>query len=146
MAFNHTYNPQNIETDTRTAIRSLPVGEYTVQIAKSTDRISKKSGKDMIELELEIIAPTDFAGRKLWVYIVDDEFADQKIYDIFRSAGKPVPRQVHSGVFPNLVGKVKTKQRQYNGETRAEVNYWIPAKKNEASANAAGVKTDDIPF
>ena len=151
MAFNHTYNQNNVETDRGGNPPALPAGEYTVQIVKSTDRISQKSGKDMIELELEVIQPTQYAGRKLWVYIVDDQYADQKIYDIFRSAGKPVPQQVHSGVFLNLVGKVKTKQRVYNGETRSEVNYWIPKKIDADTAAAvaaevAGVKTDDIPF
>lgn len=145
MAFNRTYNPNNVDTD-RGNPPALPVGEYTVQITKSTDKISKASGKEMIELELEVIQPTQYAGRKLWVYIVDDQYADQKIYDIFKSAGKPVPQQVHSGVFLNLVGKVKTKQQQYNDETRAEVNYWIPKKDGEAAAAPDKPKTDDIPF
>ena len=43
-------------------------------------------------LKLKIIAAEApehkrFVNRTLYVYIVDDQYADQKIYDIFTSAG-----------------------------------------------------------
>lgn len=143
MAFNRTYNQQNVQTERGNGdFAPLPAGEYNVQIAEATDKVSKSSGKDMIELTLEVIDTGAYAGRKLWVYIVDDQYADQKIYDIFRSAGKSIPPQITRASFLNLVGRVKTKQRSFNGEIKAEVNYWIPKK----DAAAATDKSNDIPF
>lgn len=154
MAFNRTYNAANVDTNRGAAASVIPPGEYNVLIASSEEAISKNTGKDMIKLELNILdAPYD--KRKLWYYITDDQYADQKFYDIFSSAGKKVPAQLHAGVFQGLRCRVKTKNRLYNGDTQAEVNYWIKAKEPagavdpamgpESSASAAN-SADDIPF
>ena len=89
--FNHTYNSSQVETE----VVPTAAGRYTVIIDEVKEKISKNSGKDMLELKLKIIAAEApehkrFVNRTRYVYIVDDQYADQKIYDIFTSAGKPV--------------------------------------------------------
>lgn len=151
MAFNRTYNAANVDPN-RGATAIIPPGEYDVIINSAEDEISKTSGKDMIKLELNIITPP-YDKRKLWYYIVDDQYADQKFYDIFSSAGKNVPPKMHTGVFRGLRCRVKTKNRLYNGETQAEVNYWIkfngdaaPAPAGVDPAMGPSTNADDIPF
>ena len=153
MAFNRTYNAANVDTDRAATATVIPSGEYDVIINSAEDGISKTSGKDMIKLELNILTPP-YDKRKLWYYIVDDQYADQKFYDIFSSAGKKVPPRMHAGVFKGLRCRVKTKNKLYNGETQAEVNYWIkfngaapaPAGVDPAMGPATTTNADDIPF
>jgi hypothetical protein len=154
MAFQRQFNPANVQQHNNIS-SVLPAGEYRVLIANSTEGISKSSGKEMITLELNILdAPYD--KRKLWFYISDDNYADDKTYQIFRSAGKNPPATIHAGIFKGLVCKIKTKLREYNGEQRAEVAYWIaqtsPAPASDpATGNLIDVPADDktldqIPF
>jgi hypothetical protein len=157
MAFNRTYNAGNVDTQRGAVATVIPPGEYDVLIAECTEGISKGSGKNMLKLELNILTPP-YDKRKMWYYIVDDQYADQKTYDIFASAGKQPPRSIHAGIFKGLRCKVKTRNREYNGETQAEVNYWIkqnapspstaPAPAGVDPAYGPGSKTnpDEIPF
>lgn len=151
MAFNRQYNAANVDTNRGATATVIPPGEYDVIISGAEEAISKNTGKDMIKLELSITTPP-YDKRKLWYYICDDQYADQKFYDIFTSAGKNVPPNIHAGVFRNLKCRIKTKNRLYNGEQQAEVNYWVKAS---APAAPAGVdpamgpennSADDIPF
>lgn len=144
MAFNRTFNQNNVDTERSFGVP--PVGEYDVKIVEAREKISQSSGKDMIELELEII--NSQVKGKFWVYIVDDQYADQRIYEIFSSAGKPVPATITSKSFIGLVGRVKVKHETANGEQRAKVNYWLKAKNPTvaASGNEAPKSTDNIPF
>ena len=148
--FNHTYNASQVETE----VAPTAAGRYTVIIDEVKEKISKNSGKDMLELKLKITAAESpehkrFVNRTLYVYIVDDQYADQKIYDIFSSAGKPVPATVDGKAFVGLVGRVATKLEMFDGKPRASVNYWIKPKPGEQPpeqpkppANSA----DDVPF
>lgn len=142
MAFSHTYNSQNVDGDKGGKLKPILAGEYPVRIVKSEDAVSQKTGKDMIRLELEIMQEP-YRGRKLFQYIVDDQYADQKIHDILTSCRKDIPATVTSGTFFGLVGKVKTKATVYNGEQRAEVHYWIRPKAGEAAPSNA---KDGLPF
>ena len=76
--FNHTYNASQVETE----VVPTAAGRYTVIIDQVAEKISKNSGKDMLELKLKITAAEApehkrFVGRVLYVYIVDDQYADQ---------------------------------------------------------------------
>jgi hypothetical protein len=150
MAFNRQLNLNNIDQNRGNTPQPIPPGEYRVRIAAASETISQASGKDMIKLELDILdAPYD--KRKLWYYITDDQYADQKVAEIFWSAGKNLPPSIHPQFFPGLVCKVKTRSREYNGEQRAEVHYFIkPAVDNTpavtAPATAEPPKEDGIPF
>lgn len=149
MAFNRQINMNNVDQNRGASAAVIPPGEYRVQIASATETISKGSGKDMIKLELDILDPP-FNNRKMWYYITDDQYADQKVFDIFSSAGKNLPGSIHAQIFPGLICKVKTRNRDYNGEAQAEVHYWIKASGNPHPAPAAPAaeqpKEDRIPF
>jgi hypothetical protein len=149
MAFNRQLNLNNIDQNRGNNVQPIPPGEYRVRIAAASEGVSQTSGKDMIKLELDILdAPYD--KRKLWYYITDDQYADQKVAEIFWSAGKNLPSSIHPQFFPGLICKVKTRNREYNGDPRAEVHYFIkPAATGIPAATPAtseAPKEDRIPF
>lgn len=148
--FNHQYNMHSVDTSSAEAPAA---GKYTVVVDVVTDKISRTSGKDMLELKLKIVDAEDetnkkFKGRSLYYYIVDDQYADQKIYDVFSACGKPIPNQITGNLFTNLTGKVMVKNETYNGEKRATVNYWIRLAPGEAAPAPAETKNpaDDLAF
>lgn len=153
MAFNRPINMNNVQ-NTQNEFSVIPPGEYDVLIVKSEEGISKSSGKDMIKLELDILTPP-YDKRKLWYYIIDDQYADSKVVNIFASAGKPTPANIHSGIFQGLRCCVKTKNREFNGNMQAEVDRWVaqaapasspaPAPASKYSADNRS-NPDDIPF
>ena len=50
----------------QTAFDNLPVGWYVAKIVESEMKPASKPGASYLELVHEIIAPQDYAGRKLW--------------------------------------------------------------------------------
>ena len=152
MAFNRPINMNNVQ-NTQNEFSVIPPGEYDVLIAKAEEGISKSSGKDMIKLELNILTPP-YDKRKMWYYIIDDQYADIKVVNIFASAGKPTPANIHSGIFQGLRCRVKTKNREFNGNMQAEVDRWLSQDPSAAvrtvdpafnPANSS-VNPDGIPF
>ena len=130
--FNHKDSSTNVETE----VVPIAAGRYTVVVDEVAEKVSRKSGADMLELKLKITAAEAeehkrFVGRVLYFYLLDDQYADQKIYDIFTSCFKPVPETVDGKSFVGLVGRVATKVEMYNGEPRTSVNYWIRPKPDE---------------
>ena len=148
--FNHTYNASGVET---AGPAPIPEGEYTVTIEQVTEKISRKTGADMLELKLKIVgaepANQKFVGRTLFYYLLDDQYLDQKLYDLFTACSKPIPAQVTGKEFLNLCGRIKTKLEPYNGEQRASVRYWCrpkPGEKPPSPPAAPKNSADDIPF
>lgn len=149
--FNHSYNMHAVDTTNPEAPNA---GKYTVVVDVVSDKISRKSGADMLELKLKIKDAEDeankkFIGRSLFYYIVDDQYADQKIYDIFSACGKPIPNQLTGKTFVGLTGKVMVKNEMYNGEKRAGINYWIRPKPGEQPPEPPKPPkndADDVPF
>lgn len=147
MAFNYTGD--NVQEGRSFEI--IPVGEYEVRITEANEKISQSSGKDMIEL---VVQPTDEKIKgKLWEYIVDNEYAQQRIHDILSSCGCPPSRgqQINSRTFLNKVGRIKVKHETRNGETKARINYWLSPKPGEAApaappAEEGALSPNDIPF
>ncbi len=124
----------------------IPIGEYDAVIIKSTDEISKSSGRDMIKLEID-------TGRgHLWEYLVDGgKNTGERIREILESCGRYRPGMaVSSTTFLNLRGRIKVKHATENGETAARINYWIKPKPGQTAAPAqpppANSPADDIPF
>lgn len=153
MAFNRPINMNNVQ-NTQNEFFVIPPGEYDVLIAKAEESISKSSGKDMIKLELNILTPP-YDKRKLWYYIIDDQYADSKVINIFASAGKPAPANIHAGIFQGLRCRVKTKNREFNGNMQAEVDRWLSQAAPSAAPrpvdpaygpNNSTPAPDDIPF
>ena len=151
MAFGHTYNQQNVDTNRGKIF--IPAGDYDVQIVNVTDEVSRSSGRDQIKLEIQVISGP-CKGGKLFYYIVDDQYADQKIWEVLTACRRQIPPQVTSNAFRGgLTGRLRVKNEIYNGEQRSSVNYWLRPKPGE-SATAPGNQTapaaepdpDDVPF
>jgi len=47
---------------------TMPEGNYLIEVINASVYEAKSSGKDTWCLELEVIEPSKFAGRKLWLY------------------------------------------------------------------------------
>ena len=149
--FNRPLNRANIEMAQQERI--LPAGEYDVLIKEVNDKVSQSSGKDMIELILEILNEPH-KGKTLRYYIIDDIYADEKAVNIMASCGREAPRGINSNIFRGgLIGKVKTKQETYNGELKASVNYWITRKGGQVAQTTPAQPpqtqynpNDQVPF
>jgi len=148
MAFGHTYNPGNVKTSV--GFKQVPEGDYDVIIEKSEEGISKSSGKDLIKLEL-VILNGEYKGCKLFYYILDDQYADQRIFDVLTSCRRAIPTQVTSATFRgSLCGRVRVKVDTYNGEKMSSVKYWLRPAKDSGQVTSIpdekSKKSDDIPF
>ena len=135
----------------------IPVGEYDVRITEAQEKISQSSGNDMIEL---VCQPTDEKIKgKLWAYIVDNEYAAQKIGEILNSCGvstNQIPETITAKTFLGKVGRVKVRHTNKNGEPKAEINYWIKPKAGESAPSQGNTspapdsdddtKASDVPF
>ena len=151
MGFNVTFDASRV---TERPFEAITPGEYTVVVDETAEKISRKSGADMVELKLKITGAREealkkFTGRVLFYYIVNDQYVMDKIQQIYESAGVPVPKQINARSFLGLAGTVKTKLESYNGEQRASVSYWCrpkPGEKPPSPPAAPKNSADDIPF
>ena len=147
--FNHTYNANTVNTE---GPAPIPEGEYTVVVDSVTDKVSRKTGADMLEIKLKIVdaAPEQkkFIGRTLFYYLIDDQYLDQKLYDMFTACSMPIPNQVTGKAFLGLCGRIRTKLDTYNGEQRASVRYWCRPRPGEAPVEPPKPTNpaDDIDF
>lgn len=142
-----TYTGNNVQ---ETPVYKIPpIGDYTVQIIGADAKISR-SGKDMIVLRCKIQHPE--YKTEMFEYIVDNEYAQQRIFDILNSCGQPprVGAVITPQSFVGLTGNVRIKHEEYNGETQVKINFWkrpvtpppaavAPVQKNIPEANG-------IPF
>lgn len=137
----------------------IPVGDYRARIK---DVVEKKfnSGNEGYEITLEI----NGYNSKIWFYLVldpsDPAKTNQRIGDFFNSFGVTSPAMGSGKQWIGLVGAVRVKHDEYNGNTSAKVAYCInrarqdslPAWKNGGSAAPAQAPTatvdlpDDLPF
>lgn len=103
----------------------IPVGSHRVRIEKTEDQKSKKSGKDMIKLELKV---SGYYAR-LFHYIVLDpanaQFTNQQLGSLFNSFGIP-PGDMNHFRWIGKTGAAKIRHREYEGETLADIAYFIP--------------------
>lgn len=151
MAFGHTYNAQNVDTNKGKIF--IPAGDYDVQIVSAIDEVSRSSGRDQIKLEIQVISGP-CKGGKLYYYIVDDQYADQRIWEVLTACRRQIPAQVTSNAFRGgLTGRLRVKNEPYNGEQRSSVNYWLRPRAGEAApapqqptAENAPANPDDVPF
>ena len=143
MAF--TYTGENVQETP--AFKIPPVGDYNVLITKGEEKISK-SGKNMIVLTVKIQHPE--YHNEIFDYIVDGEYAQQRIFNILKSCGITPTKgmSITHNTFVNRSGKVRIKHEEYNGETQLRIHYWKAAASApvEAEAPKSGVNPDDIPF
>lgn len=113
----------------------IPEGNHRVRVQEITEKTSRTS-KSMLEIVLEV---SGYVG-KIWDYLVFDNTDDtarkrtnNKISQIAQSFG--VKPQVIPTNPQGLVGKVggaRVKHTQYNGETKANISYYLNAEKTAA--------------
>ena len=140
-----TYTGANVQD--QPTFKLPPEGKYLVKIVSGEEKISRKSGKSMIELVCEIIHP-DYKCR-LWEYIVDNEYAQQRIHDILQSCGvvPQIGQAITAQTFVGKTGAIKLKIEKSNGEDRARIAYWCLRDASAPAPETAQNKVeDDIPF
>lgn len=154
---NWTFDPsQYKESD----FQIIPVGDYRARIA---DVVEKKfsSGNEGYEITLDI----NGYNSKLWFYLVldasDPAKTNQRIGDFFNSFGITSPAMGSGKQWIGMVGAIRVRHEEYNGENRARVAYCLARSRQEKLApwkngNAATppavapaetvVIPDDLPF
>jgi len=105
--------------------RVPPVGNYHVTITGAEEQVSK-GGNEMMALTLEIVEG-DYAGTKLWHYIVYDDMAISKFGSMLDSLGMDsgAEARIDGRLLLNRSGTVKLKHELYREEEKAAVHYWI---------------------
>ena len=131
----------------------IPVGDYRARIA---DVVEKKfsSGNEGYEITLEI----NGYNSKMWFYLVldaaDPAKTNQRIGDFFNSFGITSPAMGSGKQWIGMVGAVRVKHEDYNGESRAKIAYCLarnrqdklaPWKNGNAAPAAAPVAQVEIP-
>lgn len=132
----------------------IPEGNHRIRVFDVEEKTSS-TGKQMYEITLEV---SGYAG-KVWDYLVFDNTDDSarkrtnnKINSIATTFGV-APQNVVSN--PNsIIGKVggcRIKHTKYNGDTRANVSYYLNAEKTaalpawkNASGNTANLNVEII--
>jgi hypothetical protein len=140
----NAYEPKTFET--------IPVGRHRVRIEEITEKVSKTSGKDMVEIKLQV---SGYSSR-LFIYIVENEYANQNIGQILESTDMmDTIRQegFHWSKLKGQIGGVQVKHENYEGEPRAKVAYWLSRDKvddlpdwTEKRINVNDVEDPDVPF
>ena len=151
---NWTFDPsQYKESD----FQVIPVGDYRARIL---DVVEKKfsSSNEGYEIVMEI----NGYNSRLWTYLVldpsDPARTNQRIGDFFNSFGITSPAMGSGKQWIGMVGAVRVKHEEYNGENRAKIAYFIGRSrqdklapwKNYATAHAVATPSvtipDDLPF
>lgn len=139
--------------------RLIDEGEYQATIVGAEEKLSKSSGKPMVQITFDVWMP-DNSTRKFWEYVT--EGAIYKLKAIADAIG--ATDAFASGVFDpgtylnqNLDIKIKHRADRQSGEMRANIVEFLPSSLGKAAPAkpakvAAGVPADttvtedDIPF
>ena len=139
---NWTFDPSQYQEKN---FQIIPVGDYRARIA---DVVEKKfsSGNEGYEITLEI----NGYNSKIWYYLVldasDPAKTNQRIGDFFNSFGITSPAMGTGKQWIGMVGAVRVRHEEYNGNMTAKVAYCInrarqdklePWKNGNAAAPAA---------
>lgn len=107
------------------------------------EECESKQGNQMLKLVLQ---PTcdEFSSRKIWHYIVNNQYWEDKVAAMLASAGKDVKKEAffepHHIIGWNLYAKLK--HEEYNGKTSEKV-WFFTTKPEDQASDAVG---DDAPF
>jgi hypothetical protein len=89
MAFDFTFTASDY--DKQDEFSPLPAGDYEVIIEKCEQTRTKTTGKDMLKLTMKVISGKSI-NRKIYDYIVDNEFAKEKVMRVIKAAEVKVQR------------------------------------------------------
>ena len=150
MAISWNYDPSQYQEKN---FQIIPVGDYRARIVDVTEK-KFNSGNEGYEITLEI----NGYNSKMWFYLVldasDAAKTNQRIGDFFNSFGITSPAMGTGKQWIGMVGAVRVKHEEYNGENTAKVAYCINRSrqdklapwKNGATAVAAPVaQSVEIP-
>lgn len=111
----------------------LPVGEYDFEVV-DFEKTFSKSDKKMAKITLEIV----YNGMKfkVWDYLVLTQNMAWKIASFFEALGLKKKgtelKQMPWNQIMEKTGRVKIKHEEYNGQTSAKVDRYIPSVASEA--------------
>ena len=122
----------------------LPVGEYTMQIIKSDIRDTKAGTGFYLQLEFEVLGPTN-AGRRYWDRLnlknpnSDAEaIAKRQFRDIYTALGFALPPEDSEEMhFKQLRVNIRHKPNKLNGELETQARYKSASDAAPAAAPQA---------
>lgn len=109
----------------------LPAGEYKVVIESCIVTRTKNSGKDMLKITMKVIGG-NCINRKIFDYIVDNEYLKDKVMRILKATNVKVSRFI-----PNVI---------VNKNCIVELELNEQGKNNVAKYKKMPVVTDEIPM
>lgn len=89
MAFDFTFTASDYAKQDEFA--PIPSGDYEVIIEKCEQTRTKTTGKDMLKLTMKVISGKHI-NRKVFDYIVDNEYAKEKVMRVMKAAEVKVQR------------------------------------------------------
>ena len=89
MAFDFTFTANDYAKQDEFA--PIPSGDYEVIIEKCEQTRTKTTGKDMLKITMKIISGKHI-NRKVFDYIVDNEFAKEKVIKLLKACEVKVAR------------------------------------------------------
>lgn len=133
----------------------IPEGKYRIRV-KSAERAVSKAGKDMITLQFEVSGQS----RIVYYYIVflpeTPQVTNGKLTQFYDSF-KDIPEgSTDLASWVGKVGACMIKHREYNGNKKEEISYFIKADKQDdlppwVDKSQEFIKVDagavpDVPF
>lgn len=89
MAFDFTFTQADYAKQDE--FSPLPAGDYETVIEKCEQTRTKTTGKDMLKLTMKVISGKSI-NRKIYDYIVDNEYAKEKVMRVMKAADVRVQR------------------------------------------------------
>jgi hypothetical protein len=109
----------------------IPVGDYRVRITKAEMAVSS-TGNDMINLQFDVSG----TNKKLFHHIVNlkdrPEITNRKLTEFYDSFAEIPEGSGDLASWVGKVGAVHVKHREWNGETQAQVGWFIDAKRQSS--------------
>ncbi len=144
---NWNFNPDEAKTEFET----IPEGKYRVRIDKAETAVSK-SGYDMIKLELAV---SGFRSKLFYYLVFMPENSSitnsnlARLWDSFGIAHNNLDEQSWVG----KSGACMVKNREYNGEQRPNISYFIDKSKQDSlppwqdtDMTPTAFDPNDLPF
>ena len=142
----NSYEPKTFET--------IPIGRHRVRVEEYEETHSRQTGKSMVKIKLQV---SGYSSR-LFIYIVDNEYANQNIGTILESTDTMDDVKAEGFKWSMLIGRiggVQVKHEQYDGEARAKVAYWLsrdkvetlpPWSEQKQQPSESELDDSDVPF
>jgi hypothetical protein len=118
----------NVDFDKAGQDNLVPEGTYVARIDKVEERKGKDSGEPYWNLELTVVDPTDFEGRKVWDILMLNPQSMWKLRAVCVSAGISVEGRAGAFDSEELLQQevqIKVIHEAYQGQARARVKQYV---------------------